>query len=94
MCGIFGFVRTTADPSSVVIEGLKDLEYRGYDSWGVAVVDRRSRPRREGRSGRSDQRLLAASVKIQLSATPGGRPTAESLMRTPIRIPTVMAGWR
>ncbi len=38
MCGIFGFVGNTDRPTSVVVEGLKDLEYRGYDSWGVAVA--------------------------------------------------------
>lgn len=38
MCGIFGFATSSEQPSSVVIEGLKDLEYRGYDSWGVAVA--------------------------------------------------------
>ena len=37
MCGIFGYVGK--DTASVVktLRGLKDLEYRGYDSWGVAV---------------------------------------------------------
>ena len=38
MCGIIGYI----GPKSVVpvlIEGLKKLEYRGYDSAGVAVVD-------------------------------------------------------
>lgn len=37
MCGIFGYIgpKNAAD---VVLEGLKRLEYRGYDSWGVAVV--------------------------------------------------------
>jgi glucosamine--fructose-6-phosphate aminotransferase (isomerizing) len=37
MCGIFGFATATDQPSSVVVEGLKDLEYRGYDSWGLAI---------------------------------------------------------
>lgn len=39
MCGIFGFATNDYRPSSVVVEGLKELEYRGYDSWGVAVTD-------------------------------------------------------
>ncbi len=38
MCGIFGYVGKK-DASSVVLEGLKRLEYRGYDSWGIAVVE-------------------------------------------------------
>ena len=37
MCGIFGFVTTTPKSASVILEGLKILEYRGYDSWGIAI---------------------------------------------------------
>lgn len=37
MCGIFGFVGTQGDVASMVVEALRKLEYRGYDSWGVAV---------------------------------------------------------
>jgi glucosamine--fructose-6-phosphate aminotransferase (isomerizing) len=36
MCGIFGYVGDQVD-SRLLIESLKRLEYRGYDSWGVAV---------------------------------------------------------
>ena len=39
MCGIFGYSTTGETPSSTVVEGLKDLEYRGYDSWGIAVAE-------------------------------------------------------
>ncbi len=38
MCGIFGYVGSRRDAAKLVLEGLKRLEYRGYDSWGVAVV--------------------------------------------------------
>src|SRR5262245_19599069 len=38
MCGIVAYVgRKLAQP--LLIEGLKRLEYRGYDSAGIAVVD-------------------------------------------------------
>src|SRR5579875_1123094 len=37
MCGIFGFVGTQGDVASMVVDALRKLEYRGYDSWGVAV---------------------------------------------------------
>ncbi len=39
MCGIFGYVGTTRNASEAVLEGLKRLDYRGYDSWGVAVLN-------------------------------------------------------
>jgi len=41
MCGIVGYVGSqvpSARPLDVVIEGLRRLEYRGYDSAGVALV--------------------------------------------------------
>lgn len=36
MCGIFGLISQKPLPISSVISGLKTLEYRGYDSWGIA----------------------------------------------------------
>ncbi len=36
MCGIFGYVGNK-NAGKIVVEGLKRLDYRGYDSWGVAV---------------------------------------------------------
>jgi glucosamine--fructose-6-phosphate aminotransferase (isomerizing) len=39
MCGIFGYVGREASAAEIVLRGLKKLEYRGYDSWGVAVAD-------------------------------------------------------
>jgi len=39
MCGIVGYVgRSEAAP--ILLDGLRRLEYRGYDSAGVAIVDR------------------------------------------------------
>ena len=41
MCGIVGYVSAGAaerDAENVIIEGLRRLEYRGYDSAGVAVA--------------------------------------------------------
>jgi len=39
MCGIVGMIGRR-DCASVLLEGLKRLEYRGYDSAGIATVDR------------------------------------------------------
>lgn len=36
MCGIFGYVGARHEASQLVLAGLKKLEYRGYDSWGIA----------------------------------------------------------
>ncbi len=37
MCGIFGYIGYRQNAGKIVIDGLKRLDYRGYDSWGVAV---------------------------------------------------------
>lgn len=37
MCGIFGYTGYRHDAIKIVLEGLKQLEYRGYDSWGIGV---------------------------------------------------------
>lgn len=37
MCGIFGYVGETTELGGKILTALKTLEYRGYDSWGVAV---------------------------------------------------------
>lgn len=36
MCGIFGTVGKDSDAPQKVFRGLSDIEYRGYDSWGIA----------------------------------------------------------
>lgn len=38
MCGIFGYYGKK-NASEIILKGLQRLEYRGYDSWGIAVVD-------------------------------------------------------
>ena len=38
MCGIVGYVGEKS-AVGIIVEGLKRLEYRGYDSAGVAVLD-------------------------------------------------------
>lgn len=37
MCGIVGYLGFQ-DPKKVIVDGLKKLEYRGYDSAGIAVI--------------------------------------------------------
>src|ERR1700756_5921177 len=38
MCGIFGYVGPK-DPVPIIMGGLRSLEYRGYDSAGIAIVE-------------------------------------------------------
>ncbi len=52
MCGIVGAV-AERDVTQILLEGLRRLEYRGYDSAGLAVIDehqtiQRSRVKRQG----------------------------------------------
>ncbi len=38
MCGIYGIINDKKNQAAqTVLEGLKKLEYRGYDSWGIAI---------------------------------------------------------
>src|SRR6266571_2191409 len=54
MCGIFGYVGVCDDAPLRVLAGLKKLEYRGYDSWGIAS--------REGSPGLSAPLLVEKHV--------------------------------
>ncbi len=40
MCGIFGCVLRSGSSVEQILDGLKRLEYRGYDSIGVAIIDK------------------------------------------------------
>ncbi|HAS6348277.1 TPA: glutamine--fructose-6-phosphate transaminase (isomerizing) [Vibrio vulnificus] len=51
MCGIVGAV-AQRDVAEILVEGLRRLEYRGYDSAGVAVVDSQSNLTRIRRLGK------------------------------------------
>jgi len=39
MCGIFGVVSSNGDVQDRIFEGLRRLEYRGYDSSGIATIN-------------------------------------------------------
>ncbi|HAS63155.1 MAG TPA: glutamine--fructose-6-phosphate transaminase (isomerizing) [Vibrio sp.] len=60
MCGIVGAV-AQRDVAEILVEGLKRLEYRGYDSAGVAVVDAESKLTRVRRLGKVQE--LADAVE-------------------------------
>ena len=68
MCGIVGAI-ADRDVVPVLIEGLKRLEYRGYDSAGIAIVDGRD-VRRVRRTGRVSE-MEAAAQSEAFSASLG-----------------------
>ena len=39
MCGIVGYIGVKRQAYPILIKGLKRLEYRGYDSAGVALIN-------------------------------------------------------
>ncbi|MBZ4040231.1 glutamine--fructose-6-phosphate transaminase (isomerizing) [Novilysobacter selenitireducens] len=79
MCGIVGAI-ADRDVVPVLIEGLKRLEYRGYDSAGIAVLDGDGvrRVRRTGRVSEMEAAARAEGVHARLGightrwATHGG----------------------
>src|SRR5208337_1065640 len=87
MCGIFGYAGPDANPE-ILIEGIKRLEYRGYDSWGVCVAfnDQLSMLRRVGRT---EARSVLPPTGLPERASPTragprtGRPRKST--RTPTR---------
>ncbi|WP_026971323.1 glutamine--fructose-6-phosphate transaminase (isomerizing) [Aliagarivorans marinus] len=60
MCGIVGAV-AQRDVSEILVEGLRRLEYRGYDSAGVALLDHQGELSRVRRLGKVNE--LAEAVK-------------------------------
>ena len=67
MCGIVGYVGPR-EATPILLDGLKRLEYRGYDSAGIAVVGEDG----EVRVARSEGKLGNLTEKIA-SAPPPGR---------------------
>ncbi|RDT62384.1 glutamine--fructose-6-phosphate aminotransferase, partial [Klebsiella pneumoniae] len=59
MCGIVGAV-AQRDIAEILLEGLRRLEYRGYDSAGLAVVDAEGHMTRLRRLGKVQMLAQAA----------------------------------
>ena len=76
MCGIFGYVGREEHAADLVLRGLKKLEYRGYDSWGVAVGHRDQVvvEKRTGKIGEAAPDLPTSTIGIGHTrwATHGG----------------------
>ncbi|KEM98599.1 glutamine amidotransferase domain protein [Escherichia coli 7-233-03_S3_C3] len=59
MCGIVGAI-AQRDVAEILLEGLRRLEYRGYDSAGLAVVDAEGHMTRLRRLGKVQMLAQAA----------------------------------
>ncbi|MCY0965689.1 glutamine--fructose-6-phosphate transaminase (isomerizing) [Parathalassolituus penaei] len=77
MCGIVGAV-AQRDVIEILLEGLRRLEYRGYDSAGVAVLDNHGQLQRLRRLGKV-QALADAAAEI---GVPGGLGIAHTRWAT------------
>jgi glucosamine--fructose-6-phosphate aminotransferase (isomerizing) len=64
MCGIVGTIGS-GDAVPILFEGLARLEYRGYDSAGVAVVGRSGGLRIHKRAGRVDDLVASAPKRLR-----------------------------
>lgn len=77
MCGIVGAV-AQRDVVNILVEGLHRLEYRGYDSSGVTIIDSSGAFQRVRRLGKVDELARA----IDASPMPGGTGIAHTRWAT------------
>ena len=79
MCGIVGYTGPR-EAGPILIEGLKRLEYRGYDSAGIALVDDAGALFLEKRAGKLANLQTAIADRTptprSVSPIPAGRPMA------------------
>ena len=68
MCGIVGYLGPK-NPQDVIVSGLKKLEYRGYDSAGVAILNegKTKRVRAQGKLKALEEKLLNEKYVYGLS---------------------------
>ena len=83
MCGIVGAV-AQRDIAEILLEGLRRLEYRGYDSAGLAVVDAEGHMTRLRRLGKVQ--MLAQAAEEPVLRIPAGRLTVSHLKATHTRM--------
>jgi len=82
MCGIVG-ATAKRDIVPILVDGLRRLEYRGYDSAGVAVIN----------AGHLKRVRAAGRVAELATLTRAGRRTVRRPRRTPIRMSRASSRW-
>lgn len=67
MCGIVGYLGPQ-EPKKIIIDGLKKLEYRGYDSAGIAVIHdgKTKRIRAQGKLKNLEEKIQSESFNGHL----------------------------
>jgi len=91
MCGIVGYTGPR-EAGPILMEGLRRLEYRGYDSAGIALVDDQGDLFVEKRAGKLSNLRTAIAERTPHAAV--GRRTAARTTSTPTRRSTARAGSR
>lgn len=77
MCGIFAYSGSKKNARDLILQGLASLEYRGYDSWGVAAKDNKGKvliEKHVGKIGAAKLPPITSSIGIGHTrwATHGG----------------------
>ena len=69
MCGIVAFKGNKEKTSEVIFEGLKLLEYRGYDSCGIGVIDNNEIKsfKWKGRVQKTEKRFIESKIKSPIA---------------------------
>lgn len=69
MCGIFGYIGSKENPTDICIQGLKLLEYRGYDSAGIAGIHNKniSFIKDIGKIAALEKQVQLADLKLDLA---------------------------
>ncbi len=69
MCGIVGYYGPSQNSVQIVLEGLKRLEYRGYDSAGVSFIDGHNHMVNYKKAGKLDNLKAELADKEFISRT-------------------------